>query len=140
MLIEAQIVLYLTSGKLFKLMPNSFRHDLKMSLITPLFPCITSSKIILYISSPSCRIRCFSISLISYKVFQDTIWSPEICFVPGQSFFPNLFFKFYLFIFIQLQLPAFSPHPSTPPQPITLQIFLMNINTEWGKSKFTVII
>ena len=28
--------------------------------------------------------------------------------------------KNYLFIFIQLQLSAFSPHPSTPPQPVAL--------------------
>ena len=29
-----------------------------------------------------------------------------------------LFFILFYFIFIQLQLSAFSPHPSTPPQPV----------------------
>ena len=37
----------------------------------------------------------------------------RVCFI-------LLFFSFliYLFIFIQLQLSAFSPHSSTPPQPV----------------------
>ena len=32
--------------------------------------------------------------------------------------YPSFLKNIYLFIFIQLQLSAFSPHPSTPPQPI----------------------
>ena len=56
--------------------------------------------------------------LLGFNEFVDEFWKNKYLFFPPLkkiSFF-SPFIYFLIFIVIQLQLYAFSPHPSTPPQ------------------------